>query len=320
MALIRTATELDLPAVTEIYAHYVRHSTATFEIEPPDCVEMKRRQAEILSQGLPYLVAEADGRVAGFAYAAPYRARPAYRFTVEDSVYIHPDFRARGLGRALLSRLIELSESAGFHQMIAIIGDSGNVGSIRLHERLGFRKVGVLEAVGRKFGLWIDTVLMQRALDGTGHAAELGLILKHGTPRTGILQQVADFLRQSGNHRWVGLYEVDRASQEVRNLVFSGPGAPAYPAFPLDKGLTGQAIRQRRTVNIGDVAAHPLYLTAFGTTRSEIIVPIFDDPRNAVVGTIDVESEKLHAFSDWDQVLLEDCAEMLRPVWNLGPE
>jgi len=165
MTLIRTATESDVPAITEIYAHYVGHSAATFEMEPPDCIEMERRWAEIRSQPLPYLVAEIDGRVAGYAYAARYRTRPAYRLTVEDSVYVHPDFRSRGLGRMLLARLIELCNAEGCRQMIAVIGDSDNTASIRLHESLGFKKVGVLQEVGRKFGRWIDTIIMQRALN-----------------------------------------------------------------------------------------------------------------------------------------------------------
>jgi L-amino acid N-acyltransferase YncA len=164
MALIRSATERDIPAITNIYAHYVRHGTATFEIEPPDCSEMDQRRLEILSHGLPYLVAEIDERVAGYAYAGPYRLRPAYRFTVEDSIYIHPDFLARGMGQSLLTRLIEFCEAEHKHQMVAVIGDSSNIASIRLHEKFGFRTVGVLEEVGRKFGRWLDTVIMQRVL------------------------------------------------------------------------------------------------------------------------------------------------------------
>jgi phosphinothricin acetyltransferase len=316
MALVRTATELDVPALTEIYAHHVRYGAATFEIDPPDVVEMERRRVELLSQGLPYLIAEADGRVAGYAYASRYRPRPAYRFTVEDSVYIHPDFQARGLGRMLLARLIELCNAERYRQMVAIIGDSANSRSIRLHERLGFRRVGVLESAGRKFGRWIDTVIMQRALEDDARVSELRLILALSASRINLLQDVADFLRRSGNYRWVGLYDVDHTSEEVRNVVFSGPAAPAHPRFPIHQGLSAIAISERRTVNIGNVTAQPQYLTAFGTTQSEIIVPIFDDQRNNVVGTIDVESEKLQAFSDRDQVFLEDCAELIRSVFE----
>jgi L-amino acid N-acyltransferase YncA len=164
MALIRAATEQDIDAITRIYAHYVRHSTATFEIEPPDPSEMDRRRLEVLSQGLPYFIAEMDGVAVGYAYASPYRPRPAYQFTVEDSIYIHPDFLARGLGRLLLTKLIEFCEIQGSHQMVAIIGDSSNTASIRLHAAFGFHKVGVLQEVGRKFGKWVDTIIMQRAL------------------------------------------------------------------------------------------------------------------------------------------------------------
>ncbi len=318
MALIRTAGKLDIPAITEIYAHHVRHGAATFEIEPPDCSEMDRRRLEILSKGLPYLVIEIDGLVAGYAYASPYRPRPAYRFTVEDSIYIHPGFLARGLGHLLLGRLIELCEAEGNRQMIAVIGDSGNAASIRLHQRFGFRRAGVLEAVGRKFGRWIDTVIMQRVLYSDGRLSELRQIVERSDVRTALLEQVADFLRRSGNYRWVGLYEVDHHAGEVRSLVFRGPGAPAYLSFPMDKGLTGTAIRERRTVNIGDVATDPDYLTAFGTTRSEIIVPVFDALRNIVAGTIDIESDEVQAFSEEDQIFLEDCAETIRSLWEHG--
>jgi phosphinothricin acetyltransferase len=281
-------------------------------------MEMERRRVEIVSQGLPYLVADVSGQVMGYGFAHLYRPRPAYRFTVEDSVYVHPEFRGAGLGQLLLTRLIEVCNAAGFRQMMAIIGDSGNTASIRLHEKLGFHRVGVLEAVGRKFGRWVDTVVMQRALHGDSSASELTLIMARCGSREDTLRQVAEFLRQTGNYRWVGLYDVDHTSGEVRNMVFSGPGAPAYPAFPIDSGLTGIAIREKRTVNIGDVQDDPAYLTAFGTTRSEIIVPIFDTIRGAVIGSIDIESERVRAFSERDEIFLEDCAELLRPLWMPG--
>ena len=316
MALIRAATQNDMRAVTEIYAHHVRHGTATFEIDAPDCAEMDRRRLEIMTHGLPYLVAEVEGAVAGYAYAASYRARAAYRFTVEDSIYIHPGFLAQGLGKLLMTRLLELCEARGSRQMIAVIGDSLNIASIRLHERFGFRKVGAFEAVGRKFGRWLDTVLMQRALDANGRLSALGRFMEQGRERAALLRDLAQFLRESGKHRWVGLYEVDHGAGEVRNLVFSGPGAPAYPRFRINQGLTGVCVRERRTVNVGDVAADLHYLTAFGTTRSEIIVPIFDADRARVVGTIDIESENSYAFSDEDQIFLEDCAAMIGTWWN----
>jgi L-amino acid N-acyltransferase YncA len=168
---IRPALQPDLAVITSIYSHYVRNSTATFEIDAPGITEMTRRWTEIATYGLPYLVAEIEGVIVGYAYAGPYRARRAYRFTVEDSVYIHPDHVGRGIGRALLAALTDSCRAAGSHQMIAIIGDSTNIASVRLHVSHEFRTVGTLECVGVKFGRWIDTVIMQRALQPASLAA-----------------------------------------------------------------------------------------------------------------------------------------------------
>jgi L-amino acid N-acyltransferase YncA len=162
--LIRAATAADIPAITAIYAHAVRCGTATFEIEPPDAAEMDERFRALAAGGFPYLVATTDAGVAGYAYAGLYRTRVAYRNTLEDSVYIDPQFHRRGIGRALLDRLVTESEARGYRQMVAVIGDSAQAGSIALHRAAGFRMVGTLEAVGHKFGRWIDTVLMQRPL------------------------------------------------------------------------------------------------------------------------------------------------------------
>ena len=163
--LIRNANTEDLKAITPIYAHHVLHGTATFEIEPPDYSEMSRRYESVTALGLPYLAAEVDAVVAGYAYASPYRPRPAYRFTIEDSVYLHPRFIGKGLGHLLLSNLIQRCQEKQLRQMVAIIGDSENAASLGLHARLGFRHVGTLEAVGFKFGRWLDTVVMQKALE-----------------------------------------------------------------------------------------------------------------------------------------------------------
>ncbi len=166
---IRAATGADLPAIAAIYAHHVLTGIATFEEVPPDAAEMARRHAAIAGRGLPYLVAEEGGRVLGYAYAGPYRERSAYRFTVEDSVYLDPLAVRRGIGRALVARLIADSTAWGARQMLAVIGDSGNAGSVGLHARLGFRHVGTQRAVGFKLGRWVDTVTMQLAL-GEGSA------------------------------------------------------------------------------------------------------------------------------------------------------
>jgi L-amino acid N-acyltransferase YncA len=162
--VIRSSGEDDLPAMTAIYAHAVRFGTASFELEPPDLEEMARRRGALLAGGLPYLVAEAEGEVAGYAYAGPYRPRPAYRHTLEDSVYVAPDRQGRGVGRALLGALIAACEVDGYRQMVAVIGDTASTGSIALHRSLGFRDVGIVTAVGYKHGRWLDGVLMQRAL------------------------------------------------------------------------------------------------------------------------------------------------------------
>jgi L-amino acid N-acyltransferase YncA len=175
---IRPVRPTDLTAITHIYAHAVRHGTASFELDPPDIDEMTRRLNALSAGGFPYLVAEAKdeiksgmaSKILGYAYAGPYRARPAYRFTVEDSVYIAPDAQGQGLGRLLLERLIVESEARGYRQMIAVIGDSAQRASIALHAAQGFRMIGTFEAVGWKFGRWLDTVLMQRPL-GQGAAS-----------------------------------------------------------------------------------------------------------------------------------------------------
>jgi phosphinothricin acetyltransferase len=161
---IRPATLADIPSITRIYAHAVTYGTASFELEPPDEAEMARRQRTLLDGGYPYVAAEIDNALAGYAYAGPYRPRPAYRFSVEDSIYVDPNAHRRGVGRVLLKHLIEECERRGFRQMIAVIGDSAQTASIELHRALGFRMIGAVENVGYKFGRWLDTVSMQRAL------------------------------------------------------------------------------------------------------------------------------------------------------------
>jgi L-amino acid N-acyltransferase YncA len=161
---IRPAAEADLPAITSIYDREVRHGTATFELTPPDLAEMTRRFRSLMDGGFPYLAATLEGEVVGYAYAGPYRPRPAYRFTVENSVYLAPAVHRQGIGMKLLRRLIEECEARSYRQMIAVIGDSANAGSIGLHSRAGFQMIGTHPNVGFKFGRWLDTVMMQRAL------------------------------------------------------------------------------------------------------------------------------------------------------------
>jgi phosphinothricin acetyltransferase len=166
MPTIRPACPDDIAAITRIYAHAVRHGTASFELDPPDEVEMTRRMAAIRDGGFPYLAADVNDQLAGYAHAGFFRTRPAYRFTIEDSIYIAPDQQACGIGRALLDQLIEESTARGFRQMIAVIGDSTRQqASIRLHATAGFTLVGIFPNVGYKFGAWLDSVYMQRALD-----------------------------------------------------------------------------------------------------------------------------------------------------------
>jgi len=169
--VIRPVRPSDLATITAIYDHAVRCGTASFELDPPDESEMARRYESLYTGGYPYLVAAVDGAVAGYAYAGPYRARPAYHWSVEDSIYIAADAQGRGIGRALITRLIAEAEAGGFRQMIAVIGDSANTASIELHRRAGFRLVGTFENVGFKFGRWLDSVLMQRSL-GKGATAD----------------------------------------------------------------------------------------------------------------------------------------------------
>jgi L-amino acid N-acyltransferase YncA len=161
---IRPVAPDDIRDITAIYAHAVQHGTASFEIEPPDEKEMSTRRKILVDSGYPYFVADVGGRIAGYAYAGPYRPRIAYRHTVEDSVYVHPSAHRHGIGRMLLATLIEQAEARGFRQMIAVIGDSAQTSSIELHRSLGFLPVGTFTNIGFKHGRWLDSVLMQRAL------------------------------------------------------------------------------------------------------------------------------------------------------------
>jgi L-amino acid N-acyltransferase YncA len=160
----------DIAAITRIYADAVRHGTASFELEPPDEAEMTRRQRALSAKGYPYLVADIAGVAAGYAYAGPYRDRRAYDWSVEDSIYIAPEFHRKGIGRLLLTRLVAESETLGFRQMLGVIGDTANTASIAVHAAVGFRLIGTFQSIGHKHGRWLDTVLMQRRL-GSGDTA-----------------------------------------------------------------------------------------------------------------------------------------------------
>lgn len=165
---VRVSTEDDLEAITAIYAQNVLHGTGTFELTPPSLAEMTARRQAVLNLGLPWLVAEIDGVVVGYAYAGPFRTRAAYRYTVEDSIYVIGSAHGRGVGKALLSELVVQCEAMGIRQMLGVIGDSANEASIRLHAACGFRHMGMMEGVGWKFDHWLDVLFMQRTL---GHGA-----------------------------------------------------------------------------------------------------------------------------------------------------
>lgn len=170
---IRPARADDMAAVAAIYRPAVLDGTASFELDPPDTAELTARWVRIVEAGLPWIVAETGGAVAGYAYAGPYRPRPAYRFALEDSIYVDPAHKGAGIGRALMAALLPLAEASGARQMVAIIGDPPNqTASVALHARFGFARAGLLQAVGWKHGGWRDTLLMQRPLgDGTGGPA-----------------------------------------------------------------------------------------------------------------------------------------------------
>jgi L-amino acid N-acyltransferase YncA len=162
--LIRPSVAADVDAITAIYAWHVGHGTGTFEIEAPGRAEMERRRADVLARGLPWLVLERSGALLGYAYANPFRPRAAYRFCLEDSVYLAADAIGFGFGRLLLAELLARCEAAGARQMLAVIGDSANAGSIGVHRSLGFQQVGTIKAAGRKFDRWLDVVIMQKGL------------------------------------------------------------------------------------------------------------------------------------------------------------
>ncbi len=164
MPTIRPSRDADLPAITAIYAHHVQHGTGTFELEPPSPADMATRRAEVLARGLPWLVLEEQGEVRGYAYCNWFKPRPAYRFSAENSIYLAESARGRGLGQRLLAALADQAEQAGVRKLIAVIGDSGNAGSIGVHRRTGFEHVGIIRSCGWKFGRWLDIVLMEKAL------------------------------------------------------------------------------------------------------------------------------------------------------------
>lgn len=164
MPLIRPSRDTDVAAITAIYAHHVLHGTGTFETTPPTEADMAARRADVLAKGLPYLVAEDGGQLLGFAYCQWFKPRPAYRFSAEDSIYLHPDAAGKGIGRQLLGALVAEAEAAGIRKLIAVIGDSGNAGSIGVHRAAGFTPVGQFTSCGWKFGRWLDIVLMEKAL------------------------------------------------------------------------------------------------------------------------------------------------------------
>jgi phosphinothricin acetyltransferase len=174
MLTLRPSSAPDIPAITAIYAHHVLHGTGTFETTPATEEEMTARRADVLAKGLPWLVAERDGRVLGFAYCQWFKPRPAYRYSAEDSIYLHPDAARQGLGGQLLAALIRSAEAAGVRKLIAVIGDSGNAGSIGVHRAAGFEQVGIVRSCGWKFGRWLDIVLMDKALaDGDRSAPQV---------------------------------------------------------------------------------------------------------------------------------------------------
>jgi phosphinothricin acetyltransferase len=164
MPTLRPSTDADVPQIAAIYAHHVLHGTGTFETTPPTEAEMAARRADVLGKGLPYLVAEDGGQVLGFAYCQWFKPRPAYRFSAEDSIYLHPDARGRGHGKLLLAELAKQAEAIGVRKLIAVIGDSNNAGSIGVHRSVGFTPAGVIKSCGWKFERWLDIVLMEKAL------------------------------------------------------------------------------------------------------------------------------------------------------------
>ena len=175
MLTLRPCAEADLPAITAIYGHHVLHGTGTFETTPPTEAEMATRRQDVLARGLPYLVAEREGRVLGFAYCQWFKPRPAYRYSAEDSIYLHPDAAGQGIGKQLLAALAHQAQAVGVRKLIAVIGDSDNRGSIGVHRALGFTKVGTIQSSGWKFGRWLDIVLMDKSLgEGDSTPPEAG--------------------------------------------------------------------------------------------------------------------------------------------------
>jgi len=171
VSTIRPSRDADLAPITAIYGHHVLHGTGTFETVPPTEAEMAARRADVLAKRLPWLVVEDAGQVLGYAYCQWFKPRPAYRFSAEDSIYLHPDAAGRGLGRQLLAAVIDQAQQAGLRKLIAVIGDSGNAASVAVHRSLGFEQVGIIGACGWKFGRWLDIVLMEKPLGDADRTA-----------------------------------------------------------------------------------------------------------------------------------------------------
>lgn len=327
--MIRAATLADAALCAAIYAPYVSDSSISFEAQPPDTREVARR----MQTAHLWLVAEEAGDVCGYAYGSAHREREAYQWAADVAIYLDGRHRGRGLGRALYEQLFD-----GLHDLGVCVVCAGvalpNPASEALHRATGFAEIGVYRRIAYKLNRWLDVRWYQRSLrfsnqpppapptrarssawSGHSLATELDHILRHNPNVALAAARATDAIRAHTGWRWVGIYTLDDG--QVTNLAWSGPAAPAHPTFTATEGLTATAISTRHTVLCPDVTSDPRYLTNQHNSGSEMIVPIIDG--DAVLGTLDVESELPHAFANPDQLRAEQLAQKLAALWTPRP-
>jgi phosphinothricin acetyltransferase len=308
------ATDAHIDGIAEIdqWAAMATHATFNDDSQDRDWWRNTVREADPHAGRVVLVALDKADEVIGYAMSGPYLPRPGYRTTCETTIYVTDEARGTGVGNTLYTELLRLLDASPLRLAVAGITEP-NPASTRLHRRHGFVEVGTFREVGAKFGRFHDVTWYQRSLAVPPVVRELHRVCEGGR-RDADAQAAVAVIRRMTGHRWVGVYDVGK--DEVSVVAWDGPGPPAYPMFPTDRGLTATAITSRRTVVAGDVTADARYLEALPNTRAEIIVPVVDPDTLAVIGTLEVESEHADAFDAAAILLLEGCAHALLSLWR----